>query len=49
MLQSAVDHPEISIVATLSRQLGWSLFSELLSIAELGRRDFYAVFAAHEH
>jgi predicted nuclease of restriction endonuclease-like (RecB) superfamily len=48
MLQFATDYPDTSIVPTLSRQLSWSHFTELLTISDQQKRDFYATFAAHE-
>lgn len=36
------------IFSTLSRRLSWSHFTELLTISEQLKRDFYAAFAAHE-
>ena len=49
MLQFATDYPDEPIVATLSRQLGWSHVRELLALSDQQRRDFYAAFASHEH
>jgi predicted nuclease of restriction endonuclease-like (RecB) superfamily len=48
MLQFATDCPDTAIVSTLSRQLGWSHFAELLTISDQQERDFYAAFAVHE-
>jgi predicted nuclease of restriction endonuclease-like (RecB) superfamily len=48
MLQFANEYPYQEIVATLSRQLGWSQVRELLALSSQGKRDFYAAFAAQE-
>lgn len=48
MVQFAIEYSDGSIVATLSRQLSWSHFSELLAISDQQKRDFYTAFAAHE-
>jgi len=42
MVQFAEVFPEARIVATLSRQLGWSHFVELLPLQKHLQRDFYA-------
>ena len=42
MVQFAGAFPEPEIVATLSRQLGWSHFVELLPLKEPLKREFYA-------
>lgn len=42
MVQFAEAFPSFKIVATLSRQLGWSHFKEILPVAEPLKRDFYA-------
>ena len=42
MLQFAERFPEQQIVATLSRQLGWSHFKELIPFDDDLKRDFYA-------
>ncbi len=42
MIQFAEVFPEEKIVATLSRQLGWSHFVELLPLKKHLQRDFYA-------
>lgn len=42
MIQFAELFPDFQIVATLSRQLGWSHFRELLPLADSLQRDFYA-------
>lgn len=42
MIQFAELFPDPQIVATLSRQLGWSHFREILPLADPLRRDFYA-------
>lgn len=41
MIQFAERIPNRKIVATLSRQLGWSHFKELLPIDDDLKRDFY--------
>jgi hypothetical protein len=42
MVQFATDFPDAAIVATLSRQLGWSHFVELIPIKDALEREFYA-------
>jgi predicted nuclease of restriction endonuclease-like (RecB) superfamily len=42
MVQFAEVFPEQDIVATLSRELGWSHFVELIPLPDPLRRDFYA-------
>jgi predicted nuclease of restriction endonuclease-like (RecB) superfamily len=42
MIKFAEVFPEQEIVATLSRQLGWSHFVEILPIKDQLKRDFYA-------
>lgn len=42
MLSFAENFPEASIVATLSRQLGWSHFKEIIPLKNDFQRDFYA-------
>lgn len=42
MVQFAEAFPEPQIVATLSRQLGWSHFKEILPLADALQREFYA-------
>jgi predicted nuclease of restriction endonuclease-like (RecB) superfamily len=42
MVQFAEAFSDPQIVATLSRQLGWSHFKEILPLAEPLKRDFYA-------
>jgi len=42
MMQFAEAFSDPQIVATLSRQLGWSHFKEILPLAEPLKRDFYA-------
>lgn len=42
MVQFAEVFPDEQIVATLSRQLGWSHFRELLPIEDELKRTFYA-------
>jgi predicted nuclease of restriction endonuclease-like (RecB) superfamily len=42
MLRFAENFPEASIVATLSRQLGWSHFKEIIPLKHDLQRDFYA-------
>ncbi len=40
--------PDSEKCATLSPKLSWSHLTELLTITELQKRDFYAAFAVHE-
>ena len=42
MVQFAEAFSDPQIVATLSRQLGWSHFKEILPLADPLKRDFYA-------
>jgi hypothetical protein len=42
MVQFTEVFPDSEIVATLSRQLGWSHFKELLPLKDPLQRDFYA-------
>ena len=42
MINFAKASPEAEIVATLSQQLGWSHFRELLPLKEPLQREFYA-------
>jgi predicted nuclease of restriction endonuclease-like (RecB) superfamily len=42
MVKLAEVYPDHEIVATLSRQLGWSHFVEILPIEDQLKRDFYA-------
>ncbi len=42
MIQFAELFPDLRIVATLSRQLGWSHFREILPLTDPLQRDFYA-------
>ena len=42
MIQLAETFPEEQIVATLSRQLGWSHFVEIIPLDDHLKRDFYA-------
>jgi DUF1016 N-terminal domain len=42
MVQFAAGFPDAKIVATLSRQLGWSHFVDLIPIKDPLKRDFYA-------
>jgi predicted nuclease of restriction endonuclease-like (RecB) superfamily len=48
MLQFYQSYPEQNIVATLSRQLSWSHFVELLTIKHDTARDFYAQMAMND-
>ena len=41
MIQFYELFPDFEIVATVSRQLGWSHFLELITIAEPVKREFY--------
>jgi len=40
--------PDDKKCSTLSSKLSWSHFSELLTLSDQRKRDFYATFAAHE-
>ena len=42
MLQFASEYPDDSIVATLSRQLSWSHFVEIIPLKDELQREFYA-------
>ncbi len=42
MIQFAELFPDIEIVATLSQQLGWSHFIEIITMKDQLKRDFYA-------
>jgi hypothetical protein len=42
MIQFAEVFPTLEIVSTLSRQLGWSHFVEIIPLKEPLQRDFYA-------
>jgi len=42
MVQFAEVFPKEQIVATLSRQLGWSHFKEIIPLDDPLKRDFYA-------
>ena len=48
MVQFAEVFPDRSIVGTVSRQLGWSHFVELLPLKEPLQREFYAEMCAQE-
>ena len=48
MVRFAEVWPDAEIASTLSTQLSWSHFTELLLIREPVSRDFYAAFAANE-
>ncbi|MEY4905577.1 MAG: hypothetical protein RLZZ292_3392 [Bacteroidota bacterium] len=41
--------PDIQIVATLSQQLSWSHFVELLPVEDTLKRNFYLQLCLHEH
>jgi predicted nuclease of restriction endonuclease-like (RecB) superfamily len=49
MLRFAEVYPDIQIVSTLSRQLAWSHFLELIYLKDPLQRDFYAQMCAQEH
>jgi predicted nuclease of restriction endonuclease-like (RecB) superfamily len=49
MIQLAEVYSDQQMVATLSRQLGWSHFVELLPIKDPLKRDFYAEMCRIEH
>lgn len=48
MMQFASLFPDIQIVATLSRQLSWSHFVEVIPLTDDLQREFYLTFAASE-
>src|SRR6185295_9088562 len=48
MVQFAEAFPDPQIVATLSRQLGWSHFKEILPLTEPLQREFYAEMCSVE-
>jgi len=48
MMQFAQEFPDEQIVATVSRQLSWSHFVELLPLKESLQREFYLTLAASE-
>jgi predicted nuclease of restriction endonuclease-like (RecB) superfamily len=48
MVQFAELFPDPEIVATLSRQLGWSHFVELLTLKQPLQREFYAAMASND-
>lgn len=48
MMQFSTHFPNFQIVATLSRQLPWSHFKEILPIKDPLAREFYATLAASE-
>ena len=43
MIKFYEEFPDVEIVATLSQQLSWSHFVELLPIKDRTEREFYAV------
>ncbi len=49
MMQFAQLIPNIQIVSTLSTQLSWSHFQEVLSLENELQREFYLTMAAEEH
>ncbi len=49
MMQFAEAFPEVQIIATLSRQLGWSHFKEIIPIKDDLKRDYYAEMCRIEH
>ncbi len=49
MMQFANLFPDEQIVATLSRQLWWSHFVEVLPLKDNLQREFYLTFASNEH
>ena len=49
MMQFARLFPDEKIVATLSRQLWWSHFVEVLPLKDELQREFYLTFASNEH
>ena len=48
MMQFASLFPDLQIVATLSRQLSWSHFVEVIPLADDLQREFYLTLAASE-
>jgi len=48
MMQFASLFPDPAIVATLSRQLSWSHFVEVIPLADDVQREFYLTMAMHE-
>lgn len=48
MLRFAEAYPDVEIVSTLSRQLAWSHFLELIYLKEPLQRDFYSQMCAQE-
>ncbi len=48
MIQFVELFPDFSIVAALSRQLGWSHFVEIMPLKDQLQRDFYAAMCRHE-
>jgi hypothetical protein len=48
MLRFAEAYPDVQIVSTLSRQLAWSHFLELIYLKEPLQRDFYTQMCAQE-
>jgi predicted nuclease of restriction endonuclease-like (RecB) superfamily len=48
MMQFAKLFPDSEIVATLSRQLSWSHFVEVMPLGDDVQRDFYLTMAMHE-
>lgn len=49
MMQFALEFPDIQIVSTLSTQLSWSHFQEVLPIKSDIQREFYLTMAAEEN
>jgi len=49
MIRFAESFPQMRIVATLSQQLGWSHFKEIIPQKDGLRRDFYAEMCRKEH
>ncbi len=49
MVQFAILFPDFQIVSTLSTQLSWSHFTEVISIKDDVQRDFYATMSATEN
>ncbi len=49
MIQFYQEFPDREIVATLSRQLTWSHFVEILPIENQLKRDFYAAMSKNEN
>ena len=49
MMQFATEFPDLQIVSTLSTQLMWSHFVEVLPVKDPLKREFYITMAAKQH